>query len=183
MILLSRIKHSENFTETSEFKQTVARVLMASVNDFLTAINALGQICTNICMTETMSLTSNNAKARASPGFKCVSTQCGFQLQEKENGIFFGSSSLGRHSWPTSLSRVLTFWKLDSASAFFPWHYNRIIVQQRTCINNAWVPRGRRPLLLARSSTHCWPAHFCSPGADKLFWPPGHFVRRCMWCC
>lgn len=63
MILLSRIKHSEDFTETSEFKQTVARVLVASVSDCLTAINALGPISTNICMTETMPLTSNNAKA------------------------------------------------------------------------------------------------------------------------
>lgn len=32
MILLSRIKHSEDFTETSEFKQTVARDLLASVS-------------------------------------------------------------------------------------------------------------------------------------------------------
>jgi hypothetical protein len=33
MILLSSIKHSENFTETSEFDQTVARVLVAIVSE------------------------------------------------------------------------------------------------------------------------------------------------------
>lgn len=34
MILLSKLKHSEDFTETSEFKQTVvASVLVASAKD------------------------------------------------------------------------------------------------------------------------------------------------------
>lgn len=35
MILSRRVKHSEDFTETSEFYQTVARVLVASVSDLL----------------------------------------------------------------------------------------------------------------------------------------------------
>lgn len=33
MILPSRLKHSEDFTETSELKQAVARVIAASVKD------------------------------------------------------------------------------------------------------------------------------------------------------
>lgn len=34
MVLLSRIKHSENFMEASEFQQTVTRVHVASMSDF-----------------------------------------------------------------------------------------------------------------------------------------------------
>lgn len=61
MILLSRIKHSENFTETSELKQT--RILVASVNEPLTAVNALWPDFYPHLPDKNNAININNAKA------------------------------------------------------------------------------------------------------------------------
>lgn len=68
MIQSRRVKHSEDFTETSEFYQTVVRVLVASVND----LSQLQMLWVRY-MTKTMPLTSHNAKAWILPGFEPAS--------------------------------------------------------------------------------------------------------------
>ena len=44
-------------------------------------------------------------------GFKRVSTECGWQPREKENGIFFGSSGLETTPDLSHRVRVLVLWK------------------------------------------------------------------------
>lgn len=149
MILLCRTEHSEDFTETSESKQT--RVLVASANDLSQLWKALGQISTNICVTKPMPLTCDKAEAQAPPSFQRASTECGFQLQGKESGIFFGS-----HCW--EMTPGLCHWAespnplAGGLSAFIPW--------QRTCCGRTrefcvkvWAPRERRPSRLAQNGT------------------------------